>query len=198
MGSGPKIIIVMGRVGSGKSTVARQLAESLGWVHLASDQIRKSIAEVPLYQRSDEKDREILYANELTQQTYEELKNRAVENVRHGQGVVLDATYSKRINRTKLRNTLIKEKIEYFLIELNAPPEVIIKRLLQRDQVKQEISDARVEDYEMLNQRYEVPGAEENANHLIVEAETPVETTTFKILKGLIDLNDNSRMLPTS
>ena len=37
----------MGRPGTGKSTQAAAVAESLGWPHLASDRIRRTHADVP-------------------------------------------------------------------------------------------------------------------------------------------------------
>src|SRR5438094_3487100 len=46
--SEPLVIVVIGRVGTGKSTIANRLAGELDWPVFSSDQIRKTLAGVPL------------------------------------------------------------------------------------------------------------------------------------------------------
>lgn len=51
-GSQPLVLVVMGRIASGKSTLARTLAAELGWPIYSSDRLRKQLAGVPLYERT--------------------------------------------------------------------------------------------------------------------------------------------------
>jgi hypothetical protein len=60
-GSKPTVLIVMGRIASGKSTLARALGRELDCEVISSDRVRKEFASVPLYQR-DEKSASRLYS----------------------------------------------------------------------------------------------------------------------------------------
>src|SRR5213079_9076 len=50
--SAPLVLVVMGRVGTGKTTVARQLGIELNWPVFSSDQIRKMLAGIPWTERT--------------------------------------------------------------------------------------------------------------------------------------------------
>src|SRR5207249_4288975 len=103
--SEPLVIVVMGRVGTGKSTVAKQLAGELDWPVFSSDEIRKTLAGVPLSQRTPPQLRGKIYSARMTQKTYRELVKNGLAGVSYGQGrrprplqphngVILDATFS--------------------------------------------------------------------------------------------------------
>src|SRR5437867_11001338 len=47
-GSEPLVLVIMGRVGTGKTTVAKQLASELDWSVFSSDEIRKRLGGLPL------------------------------------------------------------------------------------------------------------------------------------------------------
>ena len=61
-GSQPMVLVVMGRIASGKSTLAQALGAELGWEVYSSDYLRKKIAGFPLYQRSSDDARSRLYS----------------------------------------------------------------------------------------------------------------------------------------
>ncbi|MEQ8957180.1 MAG: AAA family ATPase, partial [Coleofasciculus sp. C2-GNP5-27] len=61
-----QVVIMSGLSGSGKSTVARQLAQQLGAIHLRSDAVRKHLAGIPL----DHKGTDQLYTPQMSQTTY--------------------------------------------------------------------------------------------------------------------------------
>jgi uncharacterized protein len=50
-GSEPKVVVVMSRAASGKSTLARCLGRELGWEVFSSEETRKALAGVPIYKR---------------------------------------------------------------------------------------------------------------------------------------------------
>jgi aminoglycoside phosphotransferase family enzyme/predicted kinase len=86
-----QIFLTAGLSGSGKSTVARQLARQIGAVHLRSDAIRKHLAGIPL----DERGGEALYTAEMTQKTYDRLLNLGIILASQGYPVILDAKYDR-------------------------------------------------------------------------------------------------------
>lgn len=187
-GSAPLVLVVMGRVGTGKSTVAEQLARALGWDHISSDVIRKSLAGADPYRRGDERERAELYAQESTERTYRSLIEAAIARCRESRGCVLDATFSRKSHRDSLRDALRSEDIPYCFIELTARDETIRQRLSERNG-KKVVSDARLEDFEYLSAKYEGPDDLEDAFHVRISSEQPIEETVEQTLKDLIRMD---------
>jgi hypothetical protein len=195
-GSQPLVIAVMGRVATGKSTQAHAIADALGWDAVNSDCVRKQQAGVPLHERSDASTREALYAREMTQKTYEALFDAAVERGQAGQGTVLDATFSRRAHRDRLRKRLRDADISYVFVELTADDDTIRARLRQRATARDVVSDARSEDFEMLTRRYEAPDALEDARHIHVASGDDPEATTQEALQHLVRLRPEPAPAP--
>jgi hypothetical protein len=187
-GSQPMVIIIMGRIGTGKSTVAERLSQSLGWQVLRSDLIRKQLAGVPPTSRPDESGRKKLYSSEMTEKTYKELMQGAIENARHGKSSLIDATYAGAKRRGKLRNSLESERIRFCFVELTASDDVVKKRLLERERSSNSISDARLEDFNHLSAGYHSPDALEMADHIVVDTDESLESILSAILKGIMRL----------
>ena len=156
-GSEPLVLAVMGRVGTGKTTVANQLASELDWPIFSSDKIRKTLAGAPLAERTAPELREKIYSDEMTEQTYRELLRQGLAALENRHGVVLDATFSSRTYREFLRQECGKAKVHLQVIELDVDRATIASRLKARDQSAGEISDARLEDLEKLTAAYEPP-----------------------------------------
>ena len=167
-GSEPLILVVMGRVGTGKSTIAKRLAGELDWPVFSSDEIRKTLAGVPLTQRTPPELRNKIYSPQMTRQTYRKLikdglaaigcsRGRRPKPLRPHNGVVLDATFSTRALRKFLRDECRKANMPFQFVELEVDPNEIKKRLKARDEKTAETSDARLEDFQKLSASYEAP-----------------------------------------
>jgi aminoglycoside phosphotransferase family enzyme/predicted kinase len=167
-GPEPLILVVMGGVGTGKSTIARRLASELNWPVFSSDEIRKTIAGVPLTQRSPPELRAKLYSAQMTRRTYRKLigdglaaigcsRGRRPRPLQPHNAVILDATFSTRALRKFLRDDCKKANVSIQFIELEASPDEIKNRLNLRDEKTAETSDARLEDFEKLNAAYQPP-----------------------------------------
>ena len=187
-GSQPLVIAVMGRVATGKSTQAQAIADALGWEAINSDRVRKQAAGVPLHERGDDATREALYTRAMTEKTYDALFDTAVERGRAGLGTVLDATFSRRAHRDRLRDRLGAAGIPHVFVELTADDETLRARLRRRATAGDVVSDARLEDFDMLRQRYEAPDALEDARHIHAVSEDDAEATTCDALKHLVRL----------
>lgn len=189
-GSEPLVVVVMGRPGTGKSTQAAALAEALGWEHLSSDHVRKSKAGVPLEERPEDAVRKRLYSDEMTDATYDTLRARALERGRGHKGTILDATYSSPVRREQLRSALRAANVPHAFVELTAADDVLRARLGARDDGSAMGSDARAEDFNALDARYQAPDALEDPHHVRVGTERRAEATTLDILKALIRLTN--------
>jgi len=157
-GSMPLVFVIMGRVGTGKTSVARQLGAELNWPVVSSDEIRKTLAGVPLTQRTPRELRDKVYSKQMTMKTYKKLVEDGLRALTAHNGVILDATFSSRTNRDFLREQCTKANTGLQVVELDVDLEQINKRLGSRDDNRVgEISDARLEDFEKLIATYEPP-----------------------------------------
>jgi aminoglycoside phosphotransferase family enzyme/predicted kinase len=156
-GSQPLVLLAMGRVGTGKSTLANQLGSELDWPVFSSDRIRKTLAGVPLTQRTATERRGIVYSGQMTNRTYRELVEQGLAALASYGGVILDATFSRRGKRDYLHAECAKVHVPVQVIELDAEKDQIANRLQTRVQSAGEISDARLEDLEALTAAYEPP-----------------------------------------
>jgi predicted kinase len=159
---------VMGGVGTGKSTIAKRLASELNWPVFSSDEIRKTIAGVPLTPRSPPELRAKLYSAQMTRRTYRKLigdglaaigcrPGRRPRPLQPHNAVILDATFSTRALRKLLRDDCKKANVSIQFIELEVSPDEIKNRLKLREEKTAETSDARLEDFEKLNAAYQPP-----------------------------------------
>jgi len=167
-GSEPLMLVVMGRVGTGKSTIAKRLAGELDWPVFSSDETRKTVTGVPLTQRTPAELRDKIYSSQMTQRTYRHLvegglaaigcsgDRRSWPQAAHA-GVILDATFSTGALRKFLRDECKKANTPIQFIELEVDPDEIKDRLKLRDEKTAEASDARLEDFEKLSATYEPP-----------------------------------------
>ena len=184
-GSEPMVAIVMGRAASGKSTLAKSLGRELDWEVFSSDYLRKNLAGVPLYKRCGPAVRRRLYSKAMTRKTYDTLLQSAINRSKERRNLIIDATFSSRQHRDELGQKLGALGVAYCFIETQVSEETRKKRLIEREGTANEASDARLEDFEMLTQSYEVP-AEIGKRHLIaVHTERPLETTVVETLKAL-------------
>ena len=179
-GSEPLLLVVMGRIGTGKTTVAKQLASELDWPVFSSDEIRKTFAGIPLTRRSPPELRNKIYSVEMTQRTYRKLLEDGFAALDTSNGFVLDATFSTRAIRKFLRDECKKAKVLFQIVELDADRGEIKKRLRARDEKAEETSDARLEDFEKLNAAYQPPS--ELASDLISVTTTSFVSDTVKAI----------------
>ncbi len=184
-GSEPMVIIVMGRVGSGKSTLARSLGRELGWAVFSADRIRKELAGVPLHVRGGAAERRRLYAEKMTERTYAALARQATDEIRQHRGLILDATFASRPRRDRLRQILERAGAAHCFIEIQAPSATLKKRLAARAHAESEISDARLEDFAMLDRAYEPPGELAPPRLIAVKTARTTEAVVVATLKAL-------------
>lgn len=81
--------------------------------------------------------------------------------------LILDATFSRRAHRDRLREQLENAGVPYCFVEAQASTELLKKRLREREGKSNEVSDARLEDFEMIDRAYEAP-AELGVHRLVV------------------------------
>jgi uncharacterized protein len=110
----------------------------------------------------------------MTRKTYETLLRNTTNRVKERQSLILDATFSRRLHRDHLREQLDLMGVTCCFVEAQASQQILKKRLEGRGEQLNEVSDARLEDFERLNQSYEAP-LELEVHHLVtVGADRPL------------------------
>lgn len=191
-GSEPVVLLVCGRSGCGKTTLAESIAEKLNWKHINSDVIRKAAAALPLYQRTDTMIRQGLYSQPVTDKVYQTLLEETLAQVKKRKGIVVDATFGLAKHRALFSQALENQHIPFYFIEMQTSDEVLKKRLAERDKMKTVVSDARLEDFELLRHIYQEPKEVLPAHLLKINADSGAEITLAHAIKSLSHLRENS------
>jgi len=124
----PKLYIMQGLSGSGKSTVAKALALQTEAIHLRSDAVRKHLAGWPLLEKLPDE----YYTLEFSERTYEQLVTFARLILRAGFSVILDAKYDRVAQRQPILALAKAEQVTLKVIACRCAETTLIARLNQR------------------------------------------------------------------
>mgnify|MGYP005848747465 CR=1 FL=1 len=189
LGSRPVAIIIMGRIGTGKSTVRKRLSRLFGIPDYSSDRIRKLLAGLPPEQASPQEIHSYLYSQEMSEETYEKLYQKSIEELKHKRPVVMDATFSRRKKRVDLVKRLEEAGYRYLFIEMKTSDAVIKKRLEYREEAENIVSDARLENFENLDTIYQEPNELSNRQLIEVNTEQHKKETLSEIVNKIMYLH---------
>jgi hypothetical protein len=137
------VVAMAGLVGSGKSTVARRIAEAVGGVVIASDRVRKAQAGLEATARGHSE----LYTAARSDAVYAGLLERADSVCASGRVAVLDATYARAAERRRLMEWAEKCGSPAFLCEVRCAADETLRRLAARAAQCTDPSDAGPELY---------------------------------------------------
>lgn len=141
----PRLVVVGGLIGTGKSTLARSLAQALGAAWLRTDEIRLAEFAAPRSGFGEGR-----YAPRVSAQVYQRLIRRAEASVRRGHSVVCDGTFSLAEGREALRAVARRHRASFHFFECTVPRAVALRRIAKRYADKSDISEARPEHYDRL------------------------------------------------
>ena len=89
----PVLIMMSGLSGTGKTYIAKRLANMFKFEYLRSDKVRKEIFNI----KKDEKDYvkygKELYSDENRKKVYDELIKRISNNLKQGKSIIVDCTF---------------------------------------------------------------------------------------------------------
>lgn len=154
---GPAVVVMCGLPATGKSTIARAIAEPYEAVILRSDVVRKQLAGLEPTQRVPDDRVDEIYSDAFTERVYGEVAERAAEALRHGRAVVLDAMHPTATSREASRRIADQAGVPAVLIHARATDSAIHERMAQRAGDRSEVSDADWQVYQRARQRFEPP-----------------------------------------
>lgn len=176
----PKLFVVFGLSGTGKSTLAKALSKITLSEWIPSDMVRKSLVGIAPTEHRYEPFEKGIYSKEYTEKTYKKMIELAGIALKRGRDVVLDATFRERAYRKLVEDKLGFARI--YWIWCTAPDSVVRERFMKRKD-STDISDARWEIYLAQKEKFEPPA--EISEQRLISIETVEDTRSLieKILK---------------
>ena len=162
----PCLILIGGLPGTGKSTLARGLAENTDVEIIRSDVIRKELAGVPVAQKAAG-----CYTAEWTERTYAECVRRARDAMLDGRRVVVDASFADEGRREQFLELAQRLGVPAGLFICRLDPDSARNRLQAR---QGDASDAGWEVYE------EMAASWERMSESTERLATEIDTTNCK------------------
>lgn len=134
----PMLMIMHGFSGSGKSTFAECAVEAFDAIRLRSDVERKRMHGMSATARAGVD----LYRTDASWRTYERLRELAVQAVRAGWPVVVDASFLKGEQRLAFRTLAEQLGVPFRIFDIRASEAVMKARIAARERLAQDASDA--------------------------------------------------------
>jgi len=132
----PILLMIGGLMGTGKSTLAEHVKQVMGWKVVASDDVRKQLAEVTPGEPHADAFGTGFYSSEWTSRTYAALLQEAEKILSDSRSVVLDASFSKERDRRAAAEVGRKVGARVVFAECQCPADVAIERLASRWQAR--------------------------------------------------------------
>jgi aminoglycoside phosphotransferase family enzyme/predicted kinase len=138
----PRLLLMHGLAGSGKTTIARELATTLGAAHVRSDVERKRLAGLDATARSGSGVGERLYAAEASERAYARLADCAEAALAGGRNVIVDAALLRRSQRARFAALGRRLGVHCAVIECRAPRAELGRRIRARAAQGRDASEA--------------------------------------------------------
>jgi uncharacterized protein len=143
-GKSPRLILMSGLSGSGKTWLAERLGPVLGAVHLRSDVERKRLAGIDERARTDSALQGGMYSRDFSARVYAHLAEAASNVLAGGYTAIVDATFSRREYRDLFRELARRTRVPACLVHCHASQEVLQSRVVERARQGYDASEADV------------------------------------------------------
>ncbi|MCB9933036.1 MAG: AAA family ATPase [Planctomycetes bacterium] len=175
----PHVVVVMGIMGCGKSTVANAIGAHFGWPVVNSDVERKRLCGVSPSDRLPQE----AYSREMSVKVYDALYEAAG---RAGSGIVLDAQFGLAAGRKQAIEAATRAGGHALFVHCDAPDDVVRERMKRRVLDPSRVSDATADLLEQARSRFELPSAGEGLELLQFDTRNQAAESVKAVLQRLL------------
>jgi hypothetical protein len=180
--SSPKLIVMIGLPGVGKSYFARALAQRINAYHLRSDLIRKELLRIPIDEHRFAGYGKGIYVSDISVRTYDEMYNQARIYLSQGKTCILDATFSMTKARKAAAQIAKEFKAPFLMVYCYCPDKIVFKRMAKRER-EFDFSDANPEVYKKMKKNFDPVKPARNV--IRVDTSKPIKPYIKKIVTSL-------------
>lgn len=174
--SHPVVVYLYGLPGSGKTFVARQLADSLGMAHLSSERIRFELFDEPQHDKAEHQ----LVGNLMNFMTEQFLDA--------GVSVVYDMSVSRLADRRALRDLARRRGAKELMVWIQIDPDTAFSRAKNRDRRKADDHYATEMTEKLFEQYMRAMQNPQNEDCLVISGKHLFNSQKTAIVRRLSDL----------
>ncbi|SEO89692.1 AAA family ATPase [Aquisalimonas asiatica] len=165
----PRLFLMHGLSGSGKSTVAAAIVERTGAIRLRSDVERKRLHALDRATRTGAGVGEGIYDNTASERTYQRLETLAAGLLHAGADVVVDAATLGRSERDRFRRLAAAAGVPFTLVDCRADEAELRRRITDRQRAGRDPSEADTSVLDHQLHTAERPDEDETGDALVVD-----------------------------
>ena len=178
----PALYVLCGLAGTGKSSIAGELARRWQLRLLSSDVKRKQLAGMALTEHHHEGFGEGIYSTSHDDQTYDLLLSEAATALKNNQSAVLDASFRKAEHRKAAVAAGAQAGADVWLIECTAAEDVVRERLERRAKDETAVSDATWPVYVEQKARWEPVAELTSSRHIVLDTGNGTDASTRRLI----------------
>ncbi len=179
----PKLVVMMGLPGVGKTYFARRLAERMDAFHFLSDSIRKQLLGIPVGQHQAAEYGQGIYKGDIGRKTYDEMLQRAQVFLAAGFNVITDATFLDERVRSQAQRIAARAGAPALIVYADCPERTVEARLRRRA-TERSFSDADLGVYRAMKSRFKPPRA--SRGMVRIDTSQPLRRSLAQIERALL------------
>ena len=188
----PRLVVMVGLSGSGKTWLARRIAERGAALIVRSDVERKRLAGLQPLDTSASAPDAGIYSREFNTRTYERLRDCAGDCLRGHESVIVDAANLRRVERELFLAAGREHAADVVIVHCTAPLDVLKQRVAERAAAGADASEATVSLLDRQPSYWE-PFSPDELRH-VIEVDTSSPDSIERALHGLVaPMNTGSR-----
>ncbi len=169
----PAFVVVSGLPGTGKSYFCRRLAERIPLIILESDVMRKTLFPSPTYSTTE------------SARLFQTIHHLIEHLLKKGIPLVLDATNLSEKNRERLYHIAYQVNARLVMVRVEAPPEVVQKRIKNRVDGTGSKEDQSEADWAVFQRMKTSVQQIRRRHHFVVDTSRDISPVLDKVVREL-------------